>query len=71
MKHSRRPRFQIKVTADTISLVGLALIINEAVFREGAERPVLIGLFALMIGISPISRADEIRNNLMKREENE
>lgn len=60
----RKKRTLPKLTRDgTLFLVGLALIINEAAFRSGPERPSLLVLFAAMVGAPFILRADEIRNH--------
>ncbi len=45
---------------DTILfVVGLSLIVNEAVLRQGPERYGLLVLFAGMVGLPVIMRADE------------
>lgn len=47
--------------ADAITLTGLALTVNEAVFRHGPERPGFQFMFLAMMGVSPMIRADERR----------
>lgn len=42
-------------------LSGLGLTINEALIREGQERPSLIMLYAGMMGLPAVLRADERR----------
>lgn len=42
-------------------LVGLGLIIHEAVLRTGPERPTLLLLYAGMVGLPAFLRADEKR----------
>lgn len=42
-------------------VVGLLLTVNEAVFRTGPERPSLLVLFAAMMGLPFVLRADEMR----------
>lgn len=49
-----------KVGRDTVLLLsGVALTVNEAVFREGPERPTLLMLFAGMMGLPIFLRNDE------------
>lgn len=44
-------------------LTGLALIVNEAVIRDGPERPTLLLLYAGMVGLPAVLRADDRRAN--------
>ena len=56
---SRRGR---GVTRDTVLFTaGLGLIINEAVLREGPERPALLLMFAAMVGLPAVLNADSDR----------
>lgn len=51
----------IKISRDTILFVtGLCLTIFEAVFRAG-DRPTLLLLYAGMMGLPFVLRADEVR----------
>lgn len=60
-----RKRFWQKITRDLILfVVGIGLIINEAVIRQGDPRESLILLFAGMVGLPAILRADELRRHL-------
>lgn len=43
-------------------LTGLGLIVNEAVLREGPERPTLLVLYAGMVGLPAFLRRDEKTN---------
>lgn len=57
-----RKRFWQKITRDLILfIVGLGLIINEAAIRSGDPRESLILLFAGMVGLPAVLRADELR----------
>lgn len=38
---------------------GIGLIVNEAVLREGPERPTLLVLYAGMVGLPAFLRRDE------------
>lgn len=59
---ARAKRTLPKLTRDaTLFLVGLGLIVNEAVFRSGPERPSFLVLYAAMVGSPLIFHADEIR----------
>jgi hypothetical protein len=59
---SSRPRLSAKGWRDTLLfLTGLALIINEAVLRDGTERPTLLVLYAGMVGLPAFLRIDERR----------
>ena len=65
-----RGRWWQRLTRDTVILtVGLGLIVYEAAFRTGQERPFLIGLYASMIGLPAILRADEARQKRNGRRE--
>jgi hypothetical protein len=44
-------------------LTGLGLIVNEAVIRNGPERPTLLLLYAAMVGLPAFLRQDERRAN--------
>ena len=48
-------------------LTGLGLIVNEAVLREGPERPTLLVLYAGMVGLPAFLRRDE-KNDAETRE---
>jgi hypothetical protein len=39
--------------------VGLALIVNEAILRDGPERPGLLVLYAGMVGLPAVIRAEK------------
>jgi hypothetical protein len=43
----------------TLFLTGLGLIVNEAVLRDGPERPTLLVLYAGMVGLPFTLRRDE------------
>lgn len=61
MTGAKRSRVS-RITRDTVLFTGgLLLTVNEAVLREGAERPTLIILFAGMMGLPVVIRADEAR----------
>ena len=45
----------------TLFVVGLLLIIHEAIIREGPERPALLILYAGMVGLPAFLKADEKR----------
>lgn len=47
----------------TLFLAGLLLTVNESVVHQGPERPTLLLLFAAMMGLPFILRADEQRKN--------
>lgn len=52
------------LTRDGLLLIaGIALTINEAVFRSGPERPYMLMLFAGMMGLPVFLRADEKRKS--------
>lgn len=54
---------------DTVIVaVALGLIVHEAVLREGDGRPFLIGLFAAMLGLPAIVRADAVRRDQLDDE---
>lgn len=40
-------------------VTGMGLIVNEAVLREGPERPTLLVLYAGMVGLPAFLRRDE------------
>lgn len=44
-------------------LTGLGLIVHEAVFRTGPERPTFLLLYAGMVGLPAFLRADERRSS--------
>lgn len=46
-----------------IVATALALIIFEAVFRDGPERPTLLLLYTGMLGLPAFLRADQRRSN--------
>lgn len=48
--------------ADLITLTGLILTVNEAMFHSGPERPGFQFMFLAMMGVSPAVRIDERRN---------
>ena len=49
-----------RLTRDTaLFIAGLGLTINEALIRSGPERPSMLVLFAAMMGLPFILRADE------------
>ncbi len=48
--------------ADLITLTGLILTVNEALFHSGPERPGFQFMFLAMMGVSPAVRIDERRN---------
>lgn len=51
-----------KITRDLVLFIaGLLLTVNEAVLRDGSERPTLLILFAGMMGLPVVIRADEAR----------
>lgn len=51
-----------KITRDTVLFTtGLFLTINEAVWKEGDADSVLVLLFAGMMGLPVVLRADEFR----------
>ncbi len=55
---------RLRITRDGIMFTaGLGLTINEAIIRVGSERPTLLIMFAAMMGLPFILRADEIRRN--------
>ena len=61
---SRRWRPSLAGWRDTtLFLAGLGLIVHEAVLRSGPERPSLLVLYAGMIGLPALLRADEKRSN--------
>jgi hypothetical protein len=43
----------------TLFVGGLAGVIHETVFQQGVERPTLLLLFAAMMGLPAVLRADE------------
>jgi hypothetical protein len=45
----------------SLFLTGLGLIVYEAVFRSGPERPTLLLLYAAMCGLPAFLKADEKR----------
>jgi hypothetical protein len=45
----------------SLFLTGLALIVYEAVFRPGPERPTLLLLYAAMCGLPAFLKADDKR----------
>lgn len=50
-----------RISRDTILFAtGLGLTVHEAVIRDGPERPTLLVLFAAMMGLPFILRADEM-----------
>lgn len=58
----QRRRWWRGVTRDTVLFTtGLALIVNEAVLRSGPERPTLLVLYAGMVGLPAVLRADDRR----------
>lgn len=55
-------RKHVRITRDAVLFVaGLLLLINEAVLRNGAERPYLLVVFAGMMGLPVFLRSDEKR----------
>lgn len=53
-----------KITRDLVLFTaGLGLTVNEAVVRNGTERPSLLVLFAAMMGLPALLRYDESRRN--------
>lgn len=59
-----------KITRDLVLfVVGLCLTINEAVIRQGPERPAILTLFASMMGLPIIIRAQEKRNSELEEED--
>jgi hypothetical protein len=50
--------WRLSITRDLVLfMAGLALTINEAVFRRGPERPGLLVLFGAMMGLGPLLQA--------------
>lgn len=51
-----------RITRDLVLFAaGLGLTINEAVLRQGPERPTLLALYAGMMGLPAILKADAFR----------
>lgn len=62
MTKQARARWWTKITRDLVLLAsGIALTVNEALFRAGSERPSLYVLFAGMMGLGPVLRYAEAR----------
>lgn len=52
----------VRIPRDTVLLLaGVGLTINEAVFRDGPERPAMLMLFAGMMGLPVFLHSDESR----------
>jgi hypothetical protein len=65
----RRRRSAWHLSRDTILFaVGIGLTIYEALGHRGPERPALLVLYAAMMGLPFVLRADELRRQ-MNREE--
>jgi len=59
-----RPRLSFAGWRDTVLfLLGIALIVNEAVLRSGPERPSLLILYGGMVGLPAFLRIDEKRSS--------
>lgn len=67
----RKGRQFIRITPDTIALVGLILIIHEAILYKGEQRPFLIGLFGTMVGLAGMVRIDDLRNRIIREDDEE
>lgn len=53
-----------KITRDLVLFAtGLVLTINEAVWRDGPERPTFLVLYAGMMGLPAILQAEVFRKN--------
>lgn len=64
-KTEQRKRFWQKITRDLVLFVaGLGLLFNEAIIRQGDPRESLLLIYAGMLGLPAILRADEMRRKI-------
>lgn len=62
MNAEPRSRWWTKITRDLVLFTtGLVLTVNEAILRNGVERPSLLVLYAGMMGFPAVIRYDEKR----------
>jgi hypothetical protein len=69
MSNAQRRRWWAKITRDgALFTVGLGLVVHEA-FSTGPERPSLYILYAGMIGLGPVLRYAESRQQHRENEQ--
>lgn len=68
MTPPRRPRFDLSVSAQRTArfIVGLGLIVYEAVWYPGEPRWLLIVAYSAMMGLPLANIADEVRTGMRR-----